>query len=327
MEMMEIVLLIAGGIIFILSFFIPDNISGKKDGGGPENPKVLAEGELQGLISQEMNSIRSHVDDVVEEAVTYAMEKTERSLERLSNEKIMAVSEYSETVLAEIHKSHEEAMFLYDMLNNKHINLKNTVSEVNRTVKEAETAVMNFQKLTPETLANPEERSLSQSAQPSIVRNPERTAQENFRTEMYGVKGTGTGQTGIERARTDRAGTEKFGTENFGSENFGSESSRTEKAGAGKPQAERTEINGPGTDRAGTNRTETEKSGLERLGEFLEASPGKVSFMQDVDEQGRNSNERILELFQQGRSTVAIAKELGLGVGEVKLVIDLFKNQ
>ena len=49
--------------------------------------------------------------------------------------------------------------------------------------------------------------------------------------------------------------------------------------------------------------------------------------MQDVDEQGRNNNERILDLFQQGRSTVAIARELGLGVGEVKLVIDLFKNQ
>ena len=56
-------------------------------------------------------------------------------------------------------------------------------------------------------------------------------------------------------------------------------------------------------------------------------SLGKVSFMQDVDDQGRNNNERILELFQQGRSTVAIARELGLGVGEVKLVIDLFRNQ
>ena len=39
-----------------------------------------------------------------------------------------------------------------------------------------------------------------------------------------------------------------------------------------------------------------------------------------------NNNDRILELHKKGKSNVAIAKELGLGVGEVKLVIDLFKG-
>ena len=41
---------------------------------------------------------------------------------------------------------------------------------------------------------------------------------------------------------------------------------------------------------------------------------------------GRNSNERILELHKAGKSNMAIAKELGLGIGEVKLVIDLFEG-
>ena len=41
---------------------------------------------------------------------------------------------------------------------------------------------------------------------------------------------------------------------------------------------------------------------------------------------GGNSNERILSLHEAGMSNVAIAKELGLGVGEVKLVIDLFEG-
>lgn len=41
---------------------------------------------------------------------------------------------------------------------------------------------------------------------------------------------------------------------------------------------------------------------------------------------GRNNNERILELHNAGKSNVAIAKELGLGVGEVKLVIGLFEG-
>ena len=39
-----------------------------------------------------------------------------------------------------------------------------------------------------------------------------------------------------------------------------------------------------------------------------------------------NNNEKILQLSKEGKSNVEIAKELGLGIGEVKLVIDLFKG-
>ena len=39
-----------------------------------------------------------------------------------------------------------------------------------------------------------------------------------------------------------------------------------------------------------------------------------------------NSNERILELHKAGKSNMAIARELGLGLGEVKLVIDLYEG-
>lgn len=333
MEMMEIVLLIAGGIIFILSFFIPDkkNVSGKD--GGAEGVRVLAEGELQGLISQEMNSIRTHVDDVVEEAVTYAMEKTERSLERLSNEKIMAVSEYSDTVLAEIHKNHEEAMFLYDMLNNKHINLKNTVSEVDRTVKEAEATVMNFQKLMPETLSASEERILNRAAEPAAQRDLDRYAQENSGMERFG---TGAEKHGTESYGTDNfglgssgaAGLENPGIESASMDNFPVAESGMENSGMQNIGMENIGIGNIGIGKATVRQTGTEESGLESADAPLEGvSSGKDGSVQDVDGHRRNNNEKILGLYQQGKSTVAIAKELGLGVGEVKLVIDLFKNQ
>ncbi len=39
----------------------------------------------------------------------------------------------------------------------------------------------------------------------------------------------------------------------------------------------------------------------------------------------RNNNEKILAMHQEGKSNIAIARELGIGVGEVKLVIDLFR--
>ena len=41
---------------------------------------------------------------------------------------------------------------------------------------------------------------------------------------------------------------------------------------------------------------------------------------------GRNNNEEILALHREGKSNMAIARELGLGIGEVKLVIDLYKG-
>ena len=85
MEIIEVILLVVGGIIFVASFVIPE-----KKNEVSKQTKEIAKDEISAMVNQEMENVRTHVDDVVEEAVTYAMEKTERSLERISNEKIMA---------------------------------------------------------------------------------------------------------------------------------------------------------------------------------------------------------------------------------------------
>uniref|UniRef100_UPI004055B7B6 DUF6115 domain-containing protein n=1 Tax=Acetatifactor sp. TaxID=1872090 RepID=UPI004055B7B6 len=46
----------------------------------------------------------------------------------------------------------------------------------------------------------------------------------------------------------------------------------------------------------------------------------------EQEETDCNRNEKILKLYRQGKTQVAIAQELGLGVGEVKLVIDLYQK-
>ncbi len=212
MNTWTIVFLIIGAIILVVSFIIPMRKEEKIDA-----TDALAKREIEDLVSMEMGSIKSHVDEVVEEAIEYAMEKTERSLERLSNEKIMAVSEYSDTVLKEIQRNHEEVMFLYDMLNDKHKNLQNTVSEVNKTVKEA--------KEVTEVKETGADNSFKKLAVETIVVEEETMPQESVELE-----------------------------------------------------------------------------------------------------EDNNSNEAILALHKQGVSPVEIAKQLGLGVGEVKLVIDLYQG-
>lgn len=237
MGILEIVLLIAGVIIFTGSFFLP--LGGEKNTGIDQK---AAKEEIHGLVEEEMNNVRSKMQDKMEETSEDAIEKAERALERLTNEKIMAVNEYSDTVLQEIHKNHEEAMFLYDMLNSKHANIKDTVSKMDKAVKAAEN----------KTLEN-------------------KTAEN---------------KAAAEKTATDKTATDKT---------------------AGTVAEEKT---------ADASQTETLIQ--------PENSP-EIGFMGETVQEGQNNNEKILEMHKQGKSTVAIAKELGLGVGEVKLVIDLYK--
>ena len=40
-----------------------------------------------------------------------------------------------------------------------------------------------------------------------------------------------------------------------------------------------------------------------------------------------NNNQKILELYNAGKDNIDIARELNLGLGEVRLVIDLYKTR
>ena len=116
MGVMEIVLIILGIIVFVGSFLIP---AGKKN-EPQESDSHMSQEMIREMVVQEMEDAKLQIGDIVDETITYAMEKTERSMERLTNEKIMAVNEYSEQVLEGINKNHQEVIFLYDMLNDKH---------------------------------------------------------------------------------------------------------------------------------------------------------------------------------------------------------------
>lgn len=334
-EIMEIILLAAGTVIFILSFFIPER---KAEVSGQS--RELAKEEVAALVGREMENVRGHLDDVVDEAISYAMEKTERSLERLSNEKIMAVNEYSDTVLAEIHKNHEEAMFLYDMLNSKHANLKDTVSVVNKTVKKAEEAVTGLQRLTPEVVTAGNETvpgngtvagNASVAGRTAAARNAAAAGNTTVARNVAAAGNTtvarnaaAAGSEAVVRnvaaagnvAAAATAPVVMTGLQRLAPGNGNRPAEPAARAAAVSGETSREAVRAvplagsvPGTE-----------GGQER-------DPGLVSFLPETDPDGLNNNRRILELYRQGKSKVAIARELGLGVGEVKLVIDLFQNQ
>ena len=53
-------------------------------------------------------------------------------MEKETNEKIMAISEYSDTVMENMNKTHNEIMFLYNMLNDKHTELTGLATDLQK---------------------------------------------------------------------------------------------------------------------------------------------------------------------------------------------------
>ncbi len=244
MGLLEILLILVGIVICVISFRIP-----AKREEQLEETKELAKEEIKGLVEQELSHVKEKVADTVDETITYAVEKTERFMDRMSNEKIMAINEYSDTVMEDIHKAHTEVLFLYDMLNDKHENLKNTAVEVDKAmkaVKEASTArVIN-------------------------------AANET----------TGETDTVAEAADAKTMESQTMESKVMGSQTV-------------EPQM-------------------AERVSVEQAPPDMDISFAGMGM--------ENSNEEILRLHKEGKSNVMIAKELGLGVGEVKLVIDLFEG-
>lgn len=277
MGVMEIVLIVLGVIIFVGSFLLP---SGKK----ADADSQMSEEIIHEMMEKEMEGAKSQIGDIVDETIIYAMEKTERSMDRLTNEKMLAVNEYSDTVLEEINKNHKEVVFLYDMLNDKHENLKSTVSEaakmageVKQTVKDAEILAKEVENCVKKEMENAETRieestvakEAAGSAREVEVRMAETAAPE---PEFIPIK------------------------------------------------AQKVELIYPASEWE-----ETQSVPVAEVAEEAKSAVPEVEVTLNADGK-RNSNDRILEMHNAGRSNMAIAKELGLGIGEVKLVIDLFEG-
>ena len=81
----------------------------------------LSEDELKKIIEREVNNAGTQMDEVIEQKIEEAGEQAERAMEKESNEQIMQIHEYSETVMESMKKTHDEIMFLYSMLNDKQI--------------------------------------------------------------------------------------------------------------------------------------------------------------------------------------------------------------
>lgn len=304
MELMEIVLLFAGAAIFFASFFIPEKKNGRSDGD------TLTKEQIQDIFDEEYEDARQRISRLTDETIEYSMEKAERSLERVLNEKMMTFGEYSDSVMEQIGNNHQETVFMYDMLNNSKQDLTNLLLQTDKSAQDAYqlsqdalTAGESAKEIAEEANKTARAaRARAKKAQEQAVVAEEKMllARKNAQGESAVVEQ----QTGIERIRMAGSG----------------ETAPTpvkEKAPVEKRRINKVPV-----------RKSAVKPEVHNLAEemLLDGKDVNLKFTPD-EESSVNSNERILELHKRGKSNVAIAKSLGLGVGEVKLVIDLFETK
>lgn len=272
---LEIALLTIGLIVIVASFVF----SSKSDGDTMQNVKDVT------FTDKQKEDIKKQIMEILDEQIENVKEQTEVSLDKLSNSKMLEMNEYSDTILQEINRNHNEVMFLYDMLNEKKKEINNTVRDMNITKKEIEKS-----KSVPKKQAVIDSiRDMSEDAGGFMA------SEELLKEE----------QKDIDSRKKDILNQLDAVIEAV-SDDVSADMEAVEK----KPK----------------KRTSTGKTAAKRMKETVKKETLREDNKDPKAFETGNNNERILRLSAEGKSNVEIAKELGLGIGEVKLVIDLFKG-
>ena len=269
MTAIEVTLLVIGAIITIVSFVFASKSDEK------------AEANVE-LSNKQKEDMRNQIISIFDEQMDSIVDKTEVELDKMANRKMSEMNEYSETILGEINKNHNEVMFLYDMLNEKQKEVKNTVRDLNLANKERAKEA-GITKPAPEIQIDDAEDVGFMSSE-AAMKKEQKAAQT---TRKPRAKKT---------AVTDQVAA--------------AEDNSSEQKPAPKTKKKTTSAKTA----ASRAKMAVQKDG----GRNTESNPELIS--------GGNNNEKILELNKQGKSNIEIAKELGLGIGEVKLVVDLFRG-
>lgn len=275
----KILILIVGLIIIFISFMIHDKATIEVVKGGSS---MADDRFVKSIINDNEDIIRERSQSILDDKIEEALHKADDQLAHISNEKIMAVSEFSDQVLEKIEQNHKEVVFLYDMLNAKENEMKEFVQEIDKS------------KVVLEELANKELEKQKMLQHKRIQKELEKQLKK---------------QEELEREKEDLM-----------------------LSGVLPQKAEDVESQADEIKEDTSPKVNTQVSALERMEKSVEEvleQEEKETVPQEETEialDDANQNQVILDLYNEGKSIMEIAKVLGKGQGEVKLVIDLFQG-
>lgn len=232
METIEIVLILVGIGFVIASCFVQEKFAQKDI----DTLAKMSETELKMTIERQIGSAKMRAGEAIGEMVDETLGVAQRGLEKETNKKIMAVSEYSDTILESMNKTHNEIMFLYSMLNDKHTELTQFANSLKQITAQKGTSIINTNAFSNEM--------------------PVELTHEIYANEVF----------------------------------------------------------------SNSNEIYSYNSNEEKENPFYLIN-------EEESMESYNKNERILALHKKGKSDVEIAKDLECGLGEVRLVLGLYKEE
>lgn len=237
MSPIEIIFVLLGIGILVASCF-----GGRKE-DKTDTALLLPEEALE-IQKQEL---KKYADKLFEEKSEDVVVKTDDYLSKISNEKIMSVNDFSTQILEKIDANHKEVVFLYDMLNQKEDEIKQTVQQFDHEKHEMQEVVGDIIKLTKQIKATMQKSENAKSTAVEKQKKPE-------------------------------------------------PKKNVVKPAAAKPATQVKLVENP--------------------------AEGQMEFSEMM--QADRQKEEVLKLYKQGKSVLEISKAMGMGQGEVKLIIGLY---
>ena len=365
MSVIEIVLIIIGAVIFLLGYFLPAG-KGKRDSNeevqliSEAEIRKLVEGETETVrervsdivdetIGYSIEKTERAMERVANEKIMAVNEYSDTVLEEINkNHKEVTflydmLNDKHETLMASIGQASQAAEEIRQTVRDAEITAGETVKRAKDAEEAAEGALMRIHN------AEASAREAQEAVQDAV--HSVMGAVEDTRTDLWSIHSARDfSPEVVEEVR--EAGVEDIATDEV---IFSEPEPQPETEWEWEPVPEPEEImeakeveeendfqpirprrveiiHEPEADYVAEEQDISASAAFAELGIFGSREPVHeeprgvdIRFAQGKNN-GRNSNERILELHKAGKSNMAIAKELGLGLGEVKLVIDLFEG-
>ena len=298
-----VLMIIVGLILIVVSFFLSEKLSQKEESNGKNLMMVEDDFEFS---EHELRIIRRKIEDVIAKQAKEILYETNDSLAAMANEKTIALGDYAVAVCEEIERNHKEVMFLYSMLDDKQKEVMNTVKTVNATNEEVKIMAAEVKQM-----------SICHTENMAVVSKPKLSAIEQLSMLSQKKK--------EDAIREKQELVEEILKQD---EEKAMDLLVTESASHIVTEDVKEEIAEENEDIESDELIDVPEDELDDV--FAQIEEEDEELEEEFDEEfkdSENSNDIILEMHRNGNSIIDIAKQLGLGVGEVKLVIDLYRGE
>ena len=256
-----------------------------------EKEKIAEEIRAKVLSNESIEKVMSKVEkgftDKLSDIAENKIEESDDRLSEISNNKMLAINEMSGQLIEKIEQNHKEVIFLYDMLNEKSDNLKDFSAKVEGLRKELENEEKRIKTLNHDL--DDKIVKVKEVRQTVIARPAKTMPVQQEKTEKA--------STGIERVKA--ASVNVTNVDNTQADNL---------VQMQKKEKDETIQNAD-------DKIESDQDEIKEVKVIQVKSESKAEL---------STNDKILKMKEEGKSIIEISKALGMGQGEVRLILGLF---